>query len=431
MVSASSPTSGEPASPAAAPTPTRRDAPSARHFDLTAFTFFVIITGGGLPTPLYVIYQKDWGFSSGILTIVFAAYAAGLLLMLLRFGRLSDRIGRRPVLLLSLAVALASTVVFLLATNYAWLIVARVLSGMSVGLCTNTASAALTDFEPSGNRSRAAFTVAIITAVGVGIGPFYAGILAQYAPDPLTLSFWVLLALLVAAVGATLAIREGARVAAPPTGPERRFIRVPADLRPLFAMAGLAAFTGFALAGIFSGLTPSFLSQDLKITNHAIGGATVLLAFASAAVGPILVRRLSQGRMLVVGASCVPVGLAAITAAVWTGVAAPFFVGTIICGVGFGVSLRGGIGLLNRAAPPDERAEVFSAFYVAAYLGLSLPVVALGLLSDVVGLAVAAVTLATLISLVAVRVLLLRPSGYDVGTAESVPSPDPPPRGSA
>lgn len=389
--------------------PNRRfEAPSGRDYALAAFAFFVIITGGGLPTPLYVIYQKAWGFSPGILTVIFGAYAAGLLVMLLAFGRLSDRVGRRPVLVLSIVVAIVSTIVFLLASNVGWLIAARVLSGMSVGLCANTATAALTEFEPRGDRNRAALTVAVITAVGVGIGPLYAGVLAQYAPDPLTLSFWVLLGLLVASLGATLAIHEPHREAPSPRGPMHHRARVPAEIRPIFALAGLAAFIGFALAGIFSGLAPSFLAVDLKITNHAVSGATVLLMFGTAAIAPILLRGRVHHQMMRIGSACVPLGLIAITSAVWTGVAAPFWVGTIICGAGFGLCLRGGIGLLNRAAPPDQRAEVLSAFYVAAYLGLSVPVVGIGLLANVVGLPTAALALATLISLLAVPLLLSR-----------------------
>lgn len=411
----------------------RLDAPSALHFDLAAFAFFVVITGGGLPTPLYVIYQKEWGFSSGILTVIFAVYAAGLLLMLLLFGRLSDRLGRRPVLLLSLVVALASTIVFLRASSVVWLIGARILSGMSVGLCANTASAALTDFEPSGNRSRAALAVAVITSVGVGAGPFYAGVVAQYAPDPLTLSFWVLLGLLVAGFGAVFAIRRGSPISSAPTGPMRRIIRVPSSIRPVFALAALGAVIGFALAGIFSGVSPSFLSKDLGITNHAVSGATVFLMFGCAAVAPFLVRRLPLGLMLRAGAACVPVGLAAIAAAVWTGLAIPFFIGTVICGAGFGVCLRGGIGLLNRVAPPEERANVFSAFYVAAYLGLSVPVVGLGVTADLIGLPRAAVILAIVISLLAVPVLLARSgrgarsnTGADRPPSSSDPRGDPP-----
>lgn len=429
MVANSDPTPEPDVAPPRDPTPpaeSRFEAPSVIEFGLTAFAFFVIILGGGLPTPLYVIYQKAWGFSPGILTVIFAAYAAGLLLMLLTFGRLSDRIGRRPVLVLSVVVAIGSTIVFLLASNVGWLIVARVLSGMSVGLCANTASAALTEFEPHRDRNRAALTVAVITAVGVGVGPFYAGILAQYAPDPLTLSYWVLLGLLVAALGAALAIREPHRESLGSTGPMHRWIRVPHDIRPIFVLAGLAAFIGFALAGIFSGLAPSFLAVGLKITNHSVSGATVLLMFGTAAVVPLLLHRRVHHQMMRLGATCVPLGLIAITFAVWTGVALPFVLGTVVCGAGFGLCLRGGIGLLNHAAPPDQRAEVLSAFYVAAYLGLSVPVVGIGVLANVAGLPTAALVLSTLISLLAVPVLLAKESPSHAALAGQAAPSDPP-----
>lgn len=389
----------------------RHDTSSALHFDLVSFVFFVVILGGGLPTPLYVIYQKEWGFSSGILTVIFAVYAAGLLVMLLLFGRLSDRIGRRQVLLLSLVVALASTVVFLRATSVIWLIGGRVLSGMSVGLCVNTASAALTDYEPTGNRSRAALVVAVINAVGVGAGPLYAGVLAQYAPDPLTLSFWVLLALILAGFGAVFAIRRKSTARPVSAGPLRQLLRaprVPSSIRPVFFLAAIGAVIGFALAGIFSGVSPSFLSKDLRILSHAVSGGTVFLMFGCAAIAPFLVRRVPQGLMLRIGAACVPVGLASIATAVWTGLAIPFFVGTILCGTGFGICLRAGIGLLNRITPAEERANVFSAFYVAAYLGLSVPVVGLGVMADLIGLPKAAAILAVVISLLAVPVLVAR-----------------------
>ncbi len=422
-----------PAAAGKAPAPTAFEAPSAADFGLTAFAFFVIVTGGGLPTPLYVIYQHEWGFSPAILTVIFAAYAAGLVAMLLLFGRLSDRFGRRPVLLLAIGVALVSTVVFLLATNVEWLLLGRVLSGMSVGLCANTATAALTEFEPRGDRNRAALVVAVLTGLGVGIGPLYAGVLAQYAPDPLTLSFWVLLGLLIASLGAVLAIRERARPRAPSSGALRHLIRVPADLRPIFALSGLAAFLGFSLAGIFSGLSPSFLADDLKITNHAISGLVVILMFGVGSVAPILLHRVPHHRMMRVGAACVPLGLLGITYAVWTASATAFLLGTVVCGIGFGLALRGGIGLLNRAAPPEERAGVLSAFYVAAYLGLSVPVIGIGVLANVVGLPTAALVLAVIISLLSVRLLLSQrlPSAVEAAPPASLPEPAERPEGKA
>jgi MFS family permease len=387
------------------------EAPSARYFGLVAFSFFVIITGGGLPTPLYVVYQKLWGFSPAVLTIIFAAYAVGLLLTLVVFRRVSDRLGRKKVLVAGILVAIVSTLVFLGAQNVDWLIIARILSGISVGLTASTASAALTEFEPSGDRNRAAKWITVITALGVGIGPFYAGILVQYGPDPLTLSFWALLALLLAALPGTLLIREKPRPRVVPPAGTVHPSAVSATIRPVFVLSALAAFIGFALAGIFSGLTPSFLVGDLRITNHAFGGATVLLMFGSAAIAQLLTLRRDRHRVTCAGAIFVPVGLASIASAVWTGLAAPFFLGTVLCGAGFGLCLIGGLGMLNQVAPPNRRGEVLSEFYVAAYLGLSVPVVGIGVVANSYGLPTAVVVFSVLISLLAVPVILSkRPS---------------------
>jgi predicted MFS family arabinose efflux permease len=385
-------------------------APDRLFFGLVAFGFFIIIMGGGLPTPLYVVYQKLWGFSPAILTVIFAAYAVGLLLTLVAFRRVSDRLGRKRVLLAGVGVAVVSTLVFLAAQNVSWLLLARFLSGVSVGLTASTATAALTEFAPSEDKRRAARAVAVITALGVGAGPFYAGFLVQYGPDPLTLSFWVLLALLVAAFVAILFVREHPRdrpVASPGGGAG---FRIPKEIRPVFLLTAVAAFVGFALAGIFSGLSPSFLAGDLRITNHAIGGATVLLAFGTASIAQLTLNRADRRTVMRVGAVLAPVGLVAITTAVWTGLAVPFFLGTVVCGAGFGALLLGGLGLLNSVAPPDRRGEVLSAFYVAAYLGLSLPVVGIGVVADSFGLPTAAAALSAIISLLAITVIVSRVS---------------------
>jgi predicted MFS family arabinose efflux permease len=408
---------------AIAPEPRAPPHPSFSDFTLIAFVFLVLIIGGGLPTPLYVLYQKAWHFSPGILTIVFAVYALGLLVTLLLFRRTSDRIGRRIVLLVACCVAIGSTVVFLLARDVSWLLAARILSGISVGLAAPAASAGLSEHEPLGNLRRAAAVTAVATVVGVGLGPFYAGLLAQFAPDPLTLSFWVLLALLFLALFATWMSREGGRMTPPARGIARRCFRVPEEIRRVFLLSLVAAFCGFSLAGIFSGLAPSFLSVDLGIREPAVSGATVLLMFGTAAIAQRLAERSSSSaRLTRWGAGIAPLGLLSISAAVWTGLAWPFFLGTVLCGAGLGLLLLGGLGMLNQVAPPDHRGEILAGFYVAAYLGLSVPVVGIGLTADSLGLAVGIAVFSTAIVLL-LLILLFVPEPKQ-GPKEAIPSPD-------
>src|SRR5205807_4344559 len=112
-------------------------------FALTAYAFAVTMLGTTLPTPLYPLYRVRFGFSELMITVIFAIYASGVIVALVLVGRLSDEIGRRPVLLPGLAFSALSAVVFLLAQGLVPLLVGRVLSGFSAGTFTGTATATL------------------------------------------------------------------------------------------------------------------------------------------------------------------------------------------------------------------------------------------------------------------------------------------------
>ena len=95
----------------------RLAAPHEVAFWLVAYVFAVTILGTSLPAPLYAIYQRQWHFSSGIVTLIFAAYAVAVLAVLLVAGRTSDQVGRKPVMATALGFSALSTVVFILASG--------------------------------------------------------------------------------------------------------------------------------------------------------------------------------------------------------------------------------------------------------------------------------------------------------------------------
>jgi MFS family permease len=171
-------------------------------FWIVTYLFAALMLDTTLPTPLYVIYQAQWHFSSGITTVIFASYAVGVLAALLLAGRSSDQVGRRPVLFAALAFSAVSTVVFIVSPAVGWLFVGRVLSGVSAGLVTGTATAALTDLYSDPSPRHPSMVATAANMGGLGLGPLIAGLFAQFGPDPTVLVFEVYLALLaVAAVG--------------------------------------------------------------------------------------------------------------------------------------------------------------------------------------------------------------------------------------
>src|SRR5206468_11343163 len=87
-----------------------------------------------LPTPPYVIYRQTFQFSQIMLTVIYAVYVVGTVTTMFFLGRLSDQIGRRPVVLLSLGIAAAGRVIFICAQNIWWLFPARIFSGLGIAL---------------------------------------------------------------------------------------------------------------------------------------------------------------------------------------------------------------------------------------------------------------------------------------------------------
>jgi MFS family permease len=117
-----------------------------------AFALAIVMLATTLPTPLYGLYRERFGFSELTITVIFATYAAGVIAALVLLGRLSDQVGRRPMLSAGLALAALSAVAFLVADRLDLLILGRILSGLSAGIFTGTATATLVDLAAPERR---------------------------------------------------------------------------------------------------------------------------------------------------------------------------------------------------------------------------------------------------------------------------------------
>ena len=367
-------------------------------FWLLALVLTIAMLGTTLPTPLYVIYQGRWHFSAAIVTVTFAVYAAAVIATLLLAGRSSDQAGRKPVLAVALGASALSTVVFILAPDVGALIAARIVSGLSAGLITGTATAMLTELAPAAASRRASLVATAANMAGLGLGPLMAGVFAQYAPAPTTLVFEVYLAVLAVAGLILLFVPETVRVR---TRPALRLtgFSLPERGREEFIAAGVAAFAAFALLGLFGSLVPGFIAGQLHQGSHAVQGAVVFLLLAVATLTQIAVSRFSSSRVVMVGLSLFLIALALIVAGLAQSAMALFLAGTVAGGVATGAIFLGSLATANRLAPAGRRGQSLSAFFVACYAGLIIPVVGVGVLSGFTGTFTAVLTFSILLAL--------------------------------
>ncbi len=347
----------------------------------------LIFLGGTLPTPLYLLYQRRFGFSELTLTLIFAVWVLGTGGALLLLGRVADQIGRRHAALPALALALLSTVLFLAAGNEALLFVARFASGLAVGLFAGAATAWLTELEPAHDARGAAALTAAATNLGLGLGPLLSGVLASGGARPLELPYIVYLLLLLPGAGALTLIR-GTR--APQVGQLEDVslapdVSLPARVRRDFFAAGAAGFGAFAVTGFYTALAPQLLAETLHRGSPALSGAVVCLCFGSASALALLTARLDGARAMRLGLLLILPTVLLLAAAASLGSLRLLLVDAICAGAASALATRGSLEVLQAHSPGERRAAVSSAYYLVCYAGVALPAIGMGLLGERIG----------------------------------------------
>jgi predicted MFS family arabinose efflux permease len=368
-----------------------------------------------LVSPLYVLYQRTFGFSDFVLTLVYSAYVVGNLLALLFFGRLSDQLGRRPAAWLAIGVAAASTLFFLFAQGTAWLGLARALSGFAIGIASGTGTAWLVDLLGAGERRRhASLLASIANFVGLAVGALLAGCLAQFEPWPLQLSFAVYLAALVPlAVLVALTPETVGRRASLRELSMRPRLGVPAGARRAFLAPAAAAFGTFAFIGFYASLAPSLMKERLHMANFAVGGAVLGELFVVSALAMIATRRLPGARAMAWGLALMLPTLVLLVVAAARGSLGLFVADTALVGFCAALGYRGSLEVANQLAPPERRAELASSYYIACFVGNSIPVIGIGWLSSAWGSVAAIAIFSAVVALFAIGALVglrLQPS---------------------
>jgi MFS family permease len=338
------------------------------------------------PSPLYVVYQKQWGFSATTLTVIFAVYVFGLIGSLLTVGALSDYVGRRPVLAAAIALEALSFVLFIAAGDVTMLLVARVVQGIATGAAFSTIGATLIDLNPPHSPGRAGLVNGVAPISGLALGALGCGALVQFAPAPTRLVFALLLvgagvaAAIVARMPETSARRPGAIASLTPV------LGVPARLRPDFYAVLPIIVASWALGGLYLSLGPSVAAGLFGLTNHLIGGLVITLLCGVGALTAFALRARPPVRLLGISAILLAAGTALTFAGVEAHAVALAIAGTVVAGVGFGASSLASFGTLARIAAPGERSELLAVALVIAYLAFSLPAIAAGVASTSFGL---------------------------------------------
>ena len=333
-----------------------------------------LLAASAAPTPLYAIYQRMWGFTPITITIVFGVYAVAVLVALLTLGRLSDSIGRRPVLLAALAVQILSMVVYATAGGVGELMGARIIQGLATGAALGAIGAGMLDVD----RERGALANALSPGLGTGSGALISALFVQFLPAPTHLIYVALIGVFAAqAIGVAL-LRETVTPVPVTRAVFVPEVRLPRAVRGPVLAAAPVLFAVWALAGLYAALGPSIVPALTGNESVVLGSASLTALTVTAVSSVYLLRNVPARTVLVWGIAGLVAGVAITLVALGAGSVALFFVGTAVSGVGFGAGFQGGIRTVVPEAEPHERAGVLSLLFVVSYLGMGVPAVAAG-----------------------------------------------------
>lgn len=356
-----------------------RTSSTARHgagFWAVGAAFLVSMAYSTVPAPLFPLYVAREGFSTFAVTVVFAAFAVGVVISLVLAGHVSDQVGRKTVLLPALGLEVVSALLFLTSTSLPVLVLARVANGLGVGMIAATATAFLQDLHarhrPGASPRRFEIVSTAANLGGLGVGALVAGLLAQHVSSPLTTPYVVLAVLLTASIAAV--------ALTPETVARQRLVYRPQRIRANHGLATAAgAFSAFAVFGVFTSVSPGFVAGELHHPSRTLAGLVVFTVFGGAALAQTVAGGLSLTALRRLGLGGQGIGVVLVVAGMSATSFPLFLAGGAVAGVGAGVQFKAAIGAVTKAAAPEKRGEALAGLFFVAYLGMSVPSVSIGL----------------------------------------------------
>ncbi|WES64411.1 MFS transporter [Microbacter sp. GSS18] len=363
---------------------TRRDSGA---FVVAAVGFILVFAAAGAPIPLYETYRVEDGIATGDLAFGAVAYFAGTLAALLVLGRLSDHIGRKPVVVAALLLAATGVMLMTQVHGVGMLSLARLLQGLASGLAASAVGAYVVDAAPE----RPAWLPTTITGsgpmFGIPAGALLAGVLAETSPAPRVLPFAVLSAALLVCAVAVLPMRETAPYAPGALRSLAPRVSVPRGAGRLLFAVGAAAFATWSIGGAYQAFAPTITADHLGSDSALVAALVFSSIMVLGPLGGPIAGRLGARRAMRIGIVVFAVAIVGALLSLRAGAIVPFLIASLVGAIAQGTTASAGTGALLARSAPAQRGATLAAVYVISYSGAAIPALVAGRLTGAFSLA--------------------------------------------
>jgi MFS family permease len=307
---------------------------------VAALAIVILVSGSTSISSLFVSYRAQWGISSADIAIVFSVYVGSLLPVLVFFGGLAERFGRRRVVAAGVVSMVVGMALLTAAHGLAWLVAARLFQGVAIGLAAGALTAALSESYrgklPVGNvlqsvAAVALFTGPVISAFAFNLG---GGVNLSYVPQ-------LVLVVGLFALVPFLAERPTNPLTAQPVDQPYSPAAVARALR--FALP--VAFVSWAGLSLFLSLVPAFLANTLHATNPAVGAGAVVAAQLASLTVAFALRNIAPERAGIAGSLVSVAGLVLLVIGTTTNSWGFVILATLLVGGGSGLASAASFGI--------------------------------------------------------------------------------------
>lgn len=370
-------------------------------------------------TPLYAHWQAEWGFDSGLLTVVFATYMVGLIAALVLAGRMADRFGRKAVLVPGLSAAVLSSLLFLGAQNVAWLLIARLLAGVAVGAAVTAGMAATVDLAPDPHKRTGSLIASVSMVFGAGLGPLLAGGLAAsgaHSPQHLVFGIVTGIEALALAVATMLPLR---RPSQPSTGRLLAWPLAPLENRRELRW-GIAAFApGITSTSFVLSLGPAVLRSVGVLGTFVAGAVACAMFLVATGVQFALARFTTRVHLALSSIAAIAAMVAVVLAVTVAPVVVLVVVAALLAGAAQGLGQFAGLSLIAAHVPTEKRAESNAVLNISGYIPAGVLSVAIGYAADAFGLPTAVTLFGIVVTVAALTALVATGTSVDRHAAEA------------
>ena len=370
---------------------------------VAALTMIVMVSGSTATSSLFVIYRQEWGITSADIAVVFSAYVGTLLPIMIFFGTLAEKFGRRVMTAAGIVSMAIGILCLVIAHSLPMLIIARLFQGAAVGLSLGAVSAAFTESYrgklPQGNALQT------ITAIGLFAGPVVSA-LAFNLGWGLNDAFVPGLVSVVALLFVVRFLQERAIGTSTAALVEEELF-APAVVNRALRFAMPIAFVSWAGLALYLSLVPAYLATSLHALNPLVGAAAVVFAQVSSLIATLLIGKAPPEKSGMFATPACVLGLALLVIGTSTNQWAFIIVATILVGAGGGVASAGAFGIATRVGR-GQRAKIFAKMFVAAYLGYSIPALALGIIAARTSFATGFISIIVFLAIITATLPFLR-----------------------